>query len=770
MLFLIIPKQQPICPANCGRGHQKDVKKILLTLYVAVLVVMAAATLVENATSTPYVQQHIYGTWWFCVLWALLAAGGVAVIIRRKVRRWNVLLLHLALLVILAGALLTHLTSYKGVVHLRGDQPTNKYAEMTAMTTGDVHELPFYVRLDKFSQLNHAGTKAAADYVTRFTIIDGNSKYRCVVSMNNIATFRGVRFYQASFDSDHLGSYLQVNSDRYGIPVTYAGYAMLFFSLLWLLIDPKGTFRRLARRLKALPGFGLALLLTLAAFSYNAGAAAQPAVPKQTAERFGHLLMRYNERICPVETFALDFTQKINGHRTYHGLTANQVLMSWIFFPKEWSNEPFIKIKSKAVRQRFGLPEYASLDAFFNGGTYILGSAASAYAEGQTDAYHKACADIDGKLQIIMSLRQGTPLTLFPHTYADGTTQWYSPFEKYPKRLPQTEVVFIKNFFPFVYGSMAGGDYATADTLLSKLAAYQVRQGGSSVPSPLRVKAEHVYNACPLASILFMANLTLGLIGIVMACVRLRRNTALRATQPSGRGQMMWFVGLDGMLLLSFLALTLLLALRWIITGVIPMGNGYETTLVVAWMTQLCGLLMIAATRRPCALFTSFALLLSGFFLLVSHLSMMDPAMGQLVPVLNSPLLSVHVSFMMMSYALLALTFVCAIMGLASPRMRSGMQVLSAFMLYPAVATLGIGMFLGAIWANVSWGTYWSWDSKETWALITFLVYALPLHGGLYKRFRRPVFYHVYMLLAFLTLLMTYFGVNYFLTGMHSYA
>ena len=230
------------------------------------------------------------------------------------------------------------------------------------------------------------------------------------------------------------------------------------------------------------------------------------------------------------------------------------------------------------------------------------------------------------------------------------------------------------------------------------------------------------------------------------------------------------FLPLKILLGLSFAALTFLLALRWIITGNIPMGNGYETMLSVAWMTQLATLIYIMCTPKGSGLMTAFAFLLSGFFLLVSHLSMMDPAMGPLVPVLNSPLLSIHVSFMMMSYALLALTFLCGVMGLVSRRRAAPLQLLSRIFLYPAMVTLGIGIFLGAVWANVSWGNYWSWDPKETWALITFMLYAIALHPQCVPRLARPRAYHLYMVLSFLSILMTYFGVNYFLPGMHSYA
>jgi ABC-type transport system involved in cytochrome c biogenesis permease subunit len=211
---------------------------------------------------------------------------------------------------------------------------------------------------------------------------------------------------------------------------------------------------------------------------------------------------------------------------------------------------------------------------------------------------------------------------------------------------------------------------------------------------------------------------------------------------------------------MAFVALSYCLALRWIVTGTIPMSNGYETMLTLAWIIMLVAMLM----RRRFPIMLTFGFLLSGFFLLVSHISQMDPQMTHLMPVLNSPLLTIHVSVIMMAYALLSLTFVSSLTALAMPKKREEMHLLSQLMLFPALTFMGFGIFIGAIWANVSWGTYWSWDPKETWALITFMIYAAPAHRNL------KLNYHVYMVLAFLTIIMTYFGVNYFLGGMHSYA
>lgn len=750
------------------------IKKALLTLYVLLIVVMAAATVVEHYSNTLFVSEHIYGAWWFTLLWALLAAGGITYIVKRHVRKWNILLLHLSLLIILLGALLTHLTSFSGTIHLRQGKAVDSYREMVSMTETKSKPLPFVVRLDSFDVVNHPGTSAASDYITRFSIADGKTIIHAQVSMNKIFVYHGVRFYQASYDTDNLGSILSISSDRWGIPTTYTGYGLLFFSLLWLLIAPKGTFRRSirqlshlgdtvnkskdntsqARRSSVLTNTLLILLLSVPITSH-----AQTSVPRETADRFGKLLMEYNDRICPAETYALDFVQKIHGSRSYKDYTAEQVLLGWTFFPEDWSGEPFIRIKSSEMRQQLGLGKYASVNAFFRDGEYILGQPAYDYAHGTNkDAFHKACADIDSKLQMMMTLRQGTPFTLYPYTFSHHRTLWFSPFERFPKEMPRKDADFIGRTFATLFVVARRGDFATVNSTLDAIAKYQQHNGDNSLPPKGRLAAENVYNRLPYTTILFMLNLTLGMLTLGFMA---RRST--KATRP-----------LRVLLLLSFLLLTFVLALRWIISGTIPLGNGYETTLAVAWMAQLFVLIFTSTQSTGhnglTLLMCAFGFLISGFFLLVSHISLMDPAIGPLMPVLNSPLLSIHVSFMMMSYAFLAITFFCGLAALMRPRQAEALQVVSRVFLYPAIVTLGIGIFLGAIWANVSWGSYWSWDPKETWALITFMLYAIALHTQSLPRLSRPRAYHIYMVFCFLSILMTYFGVNYLLSGMHSYA
>ena len=718
--------------------------KSVAALYLAVITVMAAATVAEKYHGTAYVSDHIYGAWWFALLWAVLTAAAAAYFLRQRVRRPSAVALHLAFVLILSGALLTHLTASKGMIHLRTGETTRQYV------TGDmqVRQLPFAVTLDHFEVRYHEGTSAAADYVSTITMTDESSQAKATVSMNNIASFRSVRLYQSSFDSDMQGSILAMNSDPWGIPVTYAGYALLFVSLVWMLFDPRGTYRQLLR--SPLLRRGAAALLLLFAAGHG-GMAAPRTLSPESARQFGQLFMVYNDRVCPVQTYAIDFTKKLCGSRDYNGYTAEQVLTGFIFFYDDWADEPIVKVKGGELKRRLNIPDHASLNYFFNKNGYLLGPYVREYYRGQQqERFHEEAAKVDEKLMLIMELHSGTPLKLLPYRGKERIT-WYAPTDNLAANMDEEHRKYIREIFTLLNSEVQVNNEPGITAFLDRILAYQTTFGRSSLPSPTQVKAERAYNQVPFATILFVVCLAMGILSfLLLISGRLR---------PTYRWQC-------AALLMAFLALSACLALRWTVTGTIPMANGYETMLFLAWAIMLVSL----AVSRWFPIMLTFGFLLSGIFLLVSHISQMDPQISHLMPVLNSPLLTLHVSIIMISFALLSLTCICGLTALFMRSQADELQLLSQLFLFPALTALGMGIFIGAIWANVSWGTYWSWDPKETWALITLMVYAVAVHSQSLPFLRSARSYHLYMVLAFLTLLMTYFGVNYFLGGMHSYA
>lgn len=765
-------------------------KKSLYVLYPLVMLAMAVATFVEKDKGTQYVSDHIYGSWWFIALWALLTAVGVAWIVRQRMKRPSLVLLHMAFVVILLGAAITHFTRWQGYVSLRECGTTNEVVVVDGRHEGSTLRLPFTLRLDTFSVMNHEGTDAAYDYVSALTATDKSGDTHFKISMNETATVHHITILQSSYGGTGLDARTTFlfSYDPWGTVVTYIGYAMLLVAMLLMLCDPKGGFRKLLRS-PLLRGASLALLLLLSANQAMASSDQPPTLPKEEAHELGKLLMLYNGRICPMETYAIDFTRKIYGKSSYKGLNAEQVLAGWMLWPDEWCAEPFVKVGG-TLASTLMIGSHASVNTFFNDtmGGYILGPYVEECYSKDADKFHRDVAAVDERLQLIMNLRHGSSLKIFP--VKKGAARWLAPTDKWPINEQQGYGLFAQHLQMMLRLDAQSGDWDAFNELTGKVRKLQLRDGGASLPSSMQIQAEHLYNKVPFNTILFIVNLTMGFLLLIM---NLRRIGRVQPDDVAPKHQQMLKWAPIGIMVLSFLTLTFFSSLRWIIRGTVPMANGFETMLFVAWIVMLLSLFTVHRMRIVLA----FGFIMSGFFLLVSHISQMDPQITPIMPVLNSTWLTFHVSVIMFSFAMLSLTFICGITALiirvkapsTDPRKearpaalqtslhptenidgRLALAALSRFFLYPAIAALAIGIFLGAVWAGQSWGQYWSWDPKETWALITMMVYAVPLHTGTVEKLRRPMAYHIYMVLAFLAILMTYFGVNFFLGGLHSYA
>ncbi|MGI6220174.1 MAG: cytochrome c biogenesis protein CcsA [Bacteroidaceae bacterium] len=773
-------------------------KRLPFLLLLLLCAVMGTATFLEKDRGSQAISEAVYHSGWFILLWTALLFSGLWVIVRRKGRRMlrlPALLLHAAFVLILAGAMLTHLTSTYGLLHLRQGIPENTFrAEhkryWSQEETASLCRLPFRITLQEFRIICYPGTQAPADYASTVVVshgtfeksrgtLDEKSRHFSeevpqVISMNRILRVKGYRLYQSSYDPDGKGSWLMVNYDPYGIPVTYAGYALLALSMLLILLDPKGTFRRLLHH-PALRRTTAALLLLAALPTAHLQARQLPrlghdwlatqTIPAAQAGELGKLQVLYNDRIAPLHTLARDFTLKLTGTARYRGMRPEQFLAGWLFFPQVWQYEPFFRIKNDELRTRLEIDGQAAFVNFFGEAKdYKLQFLWDGLARQDKDRtpLAKAVLEANEQVQLIAMLQGGALLKVFPLPDKAGHIGWYSPTDSLPPGTDVEKTRFVRSFFSLLYERIEAKDFDEVTQLIGKLAAYQQQAGGTTLLSEAKLRAEIGYNRFEPTAWLYRICLTLGLCGFLIFLFAPSNSAFAR---KAGRILRLTFP-------LVFLALTATVALRSYISGRLPLGNGYETMLFLAWSIQLFALFL---SRRLPQLGTAFGFLLSGFALLVSTLGQMNPQITPLMPVLLSPWLSLHVSVIMMAYALYAFTCICGLSALLLMRQKrmaevEKLTVVSRLLLYPATFLLGIGIFVGAVWANASWGTYWSWDPKEVWALISFLLYALPLHRGSLPLFRNARTYHIYMAAAFLSLLMTYFGVNYFLGGMHSYA
>ena len=738
----------------------KHLKNLILVVATAIILILVTATIVESSKGTAFVRQHIYTSAWFVVLWAALAMVAAVYIVLRKNKSnisTSVLLVHASFLVILLGAFTSWNMAESGTIHLRQNETTSTMKD----EEGKTKELGFEVSLKNFNVVNYPGTDAPMDYVTTLTANTQEIK----VSMNNIGSFNGYRFIQSGYDSDMQGTTLGVYHDPWGIGITYTGYALLFISLIATMASKKTRMRHLYRKALSLQGakaWAVTALLAVSSFATSANAQEMVKIDGDIADDFGKICVLYNSRITPINTVATSFVTKLCGKPTWDGLSSNQVFAGWIFDVPYWETVKMIEIKEKKAQELLGINgKWASFDDFWDSyNNYKLDAPLKkAYKDGDTKL-QKQLRDADEKFNIIRMLYGGEMLKMFPYAGKQGHMQWFAPGQPLGNlKLDEKELVFIKKSMDYLAESIITGDKARAEEIAKKIYSYQHVRGKAVVPTKFRIYTETFYNKTNAQRLPVMLYLTLSLLLAIVSTLSLNNGKQKKTRLVSS--VLTWVM---------LIHTTLLLALRWFVSGHLPMSNGYETMQFMAWATLIVTLVM----QKRFLPVKQFGPLLSSFALLVAMITDGNPQITQLMPVLQSPLLSVHVMVIMFSYALFGLTALIGLQGLIAHHRKQEekeqqLAALSQFLLYPAVALIAIGIFIGAIWANVSWGRYWSWDSKETWALITMLIYSVPLHAEI-KWLRKAQHMHIYMLLAFLSVLMTYFGVNYFLSGMHSYA
>ncbi len=738
-------------PAGNFKVKMKILKNTILLAATVTILVLMTATIVESSKGTAFVANNIYGTTWFVLLWTLLAAASLAYFIRRKLhKKPAVLLLHLSFITILLGAFATWLTAESGQIHLRKGESTTRMH----LANGENSELGFKVTLKNFRIDYYPGTDAPMDYVSELAANDKNESQTIEISMNNIGSCNGYRFTQAGYDSDLNGATLGVYHDTWGISITYIGYAMLLLSILLTLFGKSTRMRQLYR--KATATVVIALLLPM-----NVNAQESVNISKDFANDFGRLCVLSNSRISPINTVATNFVAKLSGKTSWNDMNANQVFAGWVFDVPYWESVKMIEIKDKKAQELLGLKDkWASFDDFFNEyNEYKLDLPMKEATSKGDKQMLKHLRDADEKFNIIRMLYGGEMLKVFPYTGKDGHLVWIAPGQSlHNVVLEEKELTFVRKSMDYLAESVITGDAERANMILKKIYNYQHVRGKKVIPSSFRIKCEIFYNSLNTQRWPTMLYLSLSLLLVVGFTIGGNMKSRFRLTTV---GNVLTAVML--------LHTTVLLALRWYVAEHLPMSNGFETMQFMAWATLLLTIIL-----RKIEPVKQFGPLLASFALLVAMITDSNPQITQLMPVLQSPLLSMHVMVIMFSYALFGLMALIAIQGIIADRRNDKaktekLAALSCMLLYPAVSLLAIGIFVGAVWANVSWGRYWSWDSKETWALITMLIYAAPLHKDI-KWLNKPVHVHAYMLLAFLSVLMTYFGVNYFLSGMHSYA
>ena len=674
-----------------------------------------------------------------------------------------------------------------------------------------IYELPFAIKLNDFIAKKYPGTeKSYSSYESKVTVQEANNSFDADIYMNHILDHGGYRFFQASFSPDEKGTVLSVNHDYWGTMITYIGYFLLFFAMMAILFDKNTRFNDVKRKLEKVKQQKEKLLLLLFLFfsfsiqaqDSHAGHAHQQAnaekaqplkkqpkinytdsllkykVPEEQAARFGRLVIQdEGGRMKPINTFSSELLRKVSKSDEYEGMNADQVLLSMKQFPMAWIEVPFIYIKkgNQDIRKIIGLKadeKYTNFKSFFDDlGNYKLSPFLDdAYKTTNPSQIEKDLIEADKKVNLVNAALFGSMLKIYPIPN-DKNNKWVSNLEL--TQPTGTSLDTIKTAFPFYLDALARAskdkNYTMANTMIVGIEDYQKKFGSAVRPSDEKIDTEILYNKYDVFKNLFWLYMLTGCLMLVLVIVAIF--TQSKVLQKV-------ITGLHISIFILFILHTLGLVARWYISGHAPWSDAYESMIYVGWATMFFTL----AFDRKSKLTVASGTFVAAMILMIAHWNWMDPAIANLQPVLNSYWLMIHVAVIVASYGPFTLGMVLGLVALilillSNKKNKSIMELhikeityINELALTVGLVMLTIGNFLGGQWANESWGRYWGWDPKETWALISIMVYAFVIHARFVPALRGKWIFNLMSIMAFYSIMMTYFGVNFYLTGKHSYA
>ncbi len=639
-------------------------------------------------------------------------------------------------------------------------------------------EVPFGVKLEDFQLDRYPGSNSPSSYASEVMVVDGDTEFPFRIYMNNILSYKGYRLYQSSYDRDELGTVLSINKDKPGTYVSYAGYLLLAIGLLFILFNKNSRFSQLSSMIDQVHKKRSALtviliLLMIAPFnSYAQDIEFTPSIAE--GDSLTSLVYQTNDgRMAPLHTLASDLLRKVYKHSEYEGLNPGQVLLGMMATPFIWQGKPIIQVKSEKIQGALGVDgRYAKYNDFFDEqGRYKLQDLVGAAYEkkpAQRSQFDKDLMKVDERINISFMIYRGDLLKIFP-VPNDTDEHWVSPSAEEMYTLMGDDSVFVRLSFHQYVESLVKGNVKEANFFLSGIKKYQHRYGADVMPSPVKINLEIWFNELNIFERLYPYYMLSGFFLLVLTFIKIF-NTKVRLKYLVWTGQ--------GLVVLGFVIHLFGLILRWYISGHEPWSNGYESMIYIAWASLLAGLFFSRKSEMTLAV----TAILAGIILFVAHLSWMDPQITNLVPVLKSYWLTIHVATITASYGFMGLGALLAFVNLLTFIMKResnvnqlnlSIQELSYIIemtLTFGLILLTIGNFLGGIWANESWGRYWGWDPKETWALASIIFYSFVLHMRFIPGLQSLYAFNLASLVTFSSILMTYFGVNFYLSGLHSYA
>lgn len=646
-------------------------------------------------------------------------------------------------------------------------------------------ELPFSIRLDKFELLRYAGSSSPMSYSSFVRVEDNKTgDYNYHIYMNHVLDHGGYRFFQSSYDKDEQGSILSVNKDPGKWP-TYFGYALLGLGFFFNILNPHSRFSKLAKSIteqnskkEILKSLAL-IIFILSASSLKANSIAISSEHAKIASTL--IIQSADGRMKPFDTLSHELLNKLYRSTSIDGMSANEAILSMTLLPSKWRATPIIKISDDELKRLLNIPQsqkYASFNDFFSlsnkGSDYkllALSEEANRKPQSARARLDKEIVKIDEKINILYMIFAGEFLRIIP-AQNDTSNTWYSPSSAltlFKKDEQQQVLKLLQDYFSKATQAINDGNWQGANAALNNLKAYQAKYGANIMPSNAHINAELAFNKYQIFSKLTSIYLLAGLALLAVVFIRLASSLRLNII----------FKLVYGVNILAFILHTFGLGLRWYISSHAPWSDAYESLVYIAWALALSGILF----SRRSAISLALSTILAGCVLFVAHLSWIDPQITNLMPVLRSYWLTIHVSIITASYGFLGL---CSLLGIFTlllfalqnrykENLRFSENILEATRINEMAMILGLslltlGNFLGGVWANESWGRYWGWDSKETWALISILVYAALLHMRFVKALNSQYAFALASMFAYWSIIFTYFGVNFYLTGLHSYA
>jgi len=662
------------------------------------------------------------------------------------------------------------------------------------------YKLPFSITLNDFIADKYPGTlKNYSAFKSKVTVNKSDTEfYDYDIFMNNILDEQGYRLFQSSFDGDEKGTILSVNHDFWGTWITYIGYTLLYLGLMAILFDKNTRFSDLKRMLEKVKKKKttlitmLLVLISFTGFTQNENShrtkiskekldsiIVANAVSKEHAAKFGHLVIQDDGRMKPVNTFASELLRKISRKNSYEGLDANQVFVSMVEFPRLWLEVPIMSLKwqNDSIREIIGIKKgtsrFSLMDLIAENGNNKLGPyIEEASKTTNKNQFQKDFMKAYENFYLLNQALSGSMFKIFP-IQDDENNRWVSYPELTEVNYSKKDSAIAKNILPYYFETLRearkSGNYNTADDLLKGITKFQNNFGASVMPSENKINAEVLYNKVDIFNRLYKYFAMVGMLMFVFIILQIFNenkniNTIVKFFKFS-----IWIL---------FVLLTLGLIARWYISGHAPWSDAYESIIYVGWATVFFGL----ALGKKSHLTIASTAFVAAIILWVAHENWIDPAISNLQPVLDSYWLMIHVAVIVGSYGPLTLGMILGLTSLLLmvltnknnfKKMKLNIKELSIITemaLTVGLVMLTIGNFLGGQWANESWGRYWGWDPKETWALISIMIYAFVIHMHLVPGLRGKWTFNFASVVAYASIMMTYFGVNFYLTGLHSYA